>query len=278
MTTLEDLKSKVDLLSVGMLKACDRVRNLSDITTLTFSRNTRAATVRINYNNFSSHLLYSDKRLMTLLDYLEESLQLSEIQSITYYIPSKKIVFTFNKNRIYLDPEEPLMELSNFSKGIKRKLPKTSIQLQLNLLELLFKDTVNSLSKSKLLATASTEDYSKTDSFKQMLESVNNVISFNRHYIERTRDTPVHNNRVWGPRHTYLNEEYAHPQVRNGEDLTLNIDVDSYYRNIVVQPDTDRGSDYSETLRSTAEAMNRTRDTMSDSDLIEALSGYNFTN
>lgn len=211
MILLEELKSKVDLLSVGMLKACDNVPHYSDIATLTLSKNTKAAIIKVIYHNHHSHLLYSDKRLMTLLDYLEETFKLSEIQSVTYYIPSKKIVFTFDKNRIYIDPEESVIELSNFNKGIKRKLPRNSIKVQLDLLELLFKDTVNSLSKSK---TDTTETYKTSDSFRSMVESINNVVSLNRNYTERVRDVPIHNNRVWGPR-----TEYAHPQVQ--EDYVL---------------------------------------------------------
>ena len=164
MILLEELKSKVDLLSVGMLKACDNVPHYSDIATLILSKNTKAAVVRVIYQNHHSHLLYSDKRLMTLLDYLEETFKLSEIQSVTY-IPSKEIVFTFDKNRIYIDPEESVIELSNFNKGIKRKLPKNSIRIQLDLIELLFKDTVNSLSKRK---TDTTETYKTSDSFRSM--------------------------------------------------------------------------------------------------------------
>lgn len=211
MILLEELKSKVDLLSVGMLKACDNVPHYSDIATLTLSKNTKAGIIKVIYHNHHSHLLYSDKRLMTLLDYLEETFKLSEIQSVTYYIPSKKIVFTFDKNRIYIDPEESVIELSNFNKGIKRKLPRNSIKVQLDLLELLFKDTVNSLSKSK---TDTTETYRTSDSFRSMVESINNVVSLNRNYTERVRDVPIHNNRVWGPR-----TEYAHPQVQ--EDYVL---------------------------------------------------------
>lgn len=211
MILLEELKSKVDLLSVGMLKACDNVPHYSDIATLTLSKNTKAGIIKVIYHNHHSHLLYSDKRLMTLLDYLEETFKLSEIQSVTYYIPSKKIVFTFDKNRIYIDPEESVIELSNFNKGIKRKLPRNSIKVQLDLLELLFKDTVNSLSKSK---TDTTETYKTSDSFRSMVESINNVVSLNRNYTERVRDVPIHNNRVWGPR-----TEYAHPQVQ--EDYVL---------------------------------------------------------
>lgn len=211
MILLEELKSKVDLLSVGMLKACDNVPHCYDIATLTLSKNTKAAVVKVIYHNHHSHLLYSDKRLTTLLVYLEESFKLSEIQSVTYYVPSKKIVFTFDKNRIYIDPEESVIELSNFNKGIKRKLPRNSIKVQLDLLELLFKDTVNSLSKSK---TDTTETYRTSDSFRSMVESINNVVSLNRNYTERVRDVPIHNNRVWGPR-----TEYAHPQVQ--EDYVL---------------------------------------------------------
>lgn len=211
MILLEELKSKVDLLSVGMLKACDNVPHYSDIATLTLSKNTKAAIIKVIYHSHYSHLLYSDKRLRTLLDYLEETFKLSEIQSVTYYIPSKKIVFTFDKNRIYIDPEESVIELSNFNKGIKRKLPRNSIKVQLDLLELLFKDTVNSLSKSK---TDTTETYRTSDSFRSMVESINNVVSLNRNYTERVRDVPIHNNRVWGPR-----TEYAHPQVQ--EDYVL---------------------------------------------------------
>ena len=211
MILLEELKSKVDLLSVGMLKACDNVPHYSDIATLTLSKNTKAAIIKVIYHSHYSHLLYSDKRLRTLLDYLEETFKLSEIQSVTYYIPSKKIVFTFDKNRIYIDPEESVIELSNFNKGIKRKLPRNSIKVQLDLLELLFKDTVNSLSKSK---TDTTETYKTSDSFRSMVESINNVVSLNRNYTERVRDVPIHNNRVWGPR-----TEYAHPQVQ--EDYVL---------------------------------------------------------
>ena len=211
MILLEELKSKVDLLSIGMLKACDNVPNYSDIATLTLSKNTKAAIIKVIYHSHYSHLLYSDKRLTTLLDYLEETFKLSEIQSVTYYIPSKKIVFTFDKNRIYIDPEESVIELSNFNKGIKRKLPRNSIKVQLDLLELLFKDTVNSLSKSK---TDTTETYKTSDSFRSMVESINNVVSLNRNYTERVRDVPIHNNRVWGPR-----TEYAHPQVQ--EDYVL---------------------------------------------------------
>lgn len=211
MILLEELKPKVDLLSVGMLKACDNVPHYSDIATLTLSKNTKAGIIKVIYHNHHSHLLYSDKRLMTLLDYLEETFKLSEIQSVTYYIPSKKIVFTFDKNRIYIDPEESVIELSNFNKGIKRKLPRNSIKVQLDLLELLFKDTVNSLSKSK---TDTTETYRTSDSFRSMVESINNVVSLNRNYTERVRDVPIHNNRVWGPR-----TEYAHPQVQ--EDYVL---------------------------------------------------------
>ena len=211
MILLEELKSKVDLLSVGMLKACDNVPHYSDIATLTLSKNTKAGIIKVIYHSHYSHLLYSDKRLRTLLDYLEETFKLSEIQSVTYYIPSKKIVFTFDKNRIYIDPEESVIELSNFNKGIKRKLPRNSIKVQLDLLELLFKDTVNSLSKSK---TDTTETYKTSDSFRSMVESINNVVSLNRNYTERVRDVPIHNNRVWGPR-----TEYAHPQVQ--EDYVL---------------------------------------------------------
>lgn len=216
MILLEELKSKVDLLSVGMLKACDNVPHYSDIATLTLSKNTKAAIVKVIYHNHYSHLLYSDKRLMTLLDYLEETFKLSEIQSVTYYIPSKKIVFTFDKNRIYLNPEESVIELSNFNKGIKRKLPRNSIKIQLDLIELLFKDTVNSLSKSK---TETTVTYKTSDSFREMVESINNVVSLNRNYIERPRDIPIVNNRVWGPRTTFPNVEYSHPQVQ--EDYVL---------------------------------------------------------
>ena len=208
MILLEELKSKVDLLSVGMLKACDNVPHCYDIDTLMLSKNTNVATIRVIYHNHHSHILYSDKRLTTLLDYLEESFKLSEIQSVTYYVPSKKIVFTFDKNRIYLDPEESVIELSNFNKGIKRKLPRNSIRIQLDLIELLFKDTVNSLSKSK---TNSTETYKTSDSFRSMVESVNNVVSLNRNYTGRVRDIPIHNNRVLGPRY-----EYSHPQVQEG--------------------------------------------------------------
>lgn len=215
MILLEELKSKVDLLSVGMLKACDNVPHYSDIATLTLSKNTKAAIIKVIYHSHYSHLLYSDKRLRTLLDYLEETFKLSEIQSVTYYIPSKKIVFTFDKNRIYIDPEESVIELSNFNKGIKRKLPRNSIKVQLDLLELLFKDTVNSLSKSK---TDTTETYKTSDSFRSMVESINNVVSLNRNYTERVRDVPIHNNRVWGPR-----TEYAHPQVQ--EDYVLDTPV-----------------------------------------------------
>ena len=215
MILLEELKSKVDLLSVGMLKACDNVPHYSYIATITLSKNTKACIIKVIYHSHYSHLLYSDKRLMTLLDYLEETFKLSEIQSVTYYIPSKKIVFTFDKNRIYIDPEESVIELSNFNKGIKRKLPRNSIKVQLDLLELLFKDTVNSLSKSK---TDTTETYRTSDSFRSMVESINNVVSLNRNYTERVRDVPIHNNRVWGPR-----TEYAHPQVQ--EDYVLDTPV-----------------------------------------------------
>ena len=206
MILLEELKSKVDLLSVGMLKACDNVPHYSDIATLTLSKNTKAGIIKVIYHSHYSHLLYSDKRLMTLLDYLEETFKLSEIQSVTYYIPSKKIVFTFDKNRIYIDPEESVIELSNFNKGIKRKLPRNSIKVQLDLLELLFKDTVNSLSKSK---TDTTETYKTSDSFRSMVESINNVVSLNRNYTERVRDVPIHNNRGWGPRTTSPNVDYS---------------------------------------------------------------------
>ena len=215
MILLEELKSKVDLLSVGMLKACDNVPHCYDIATLTLSKNTKAAVVKVIYHNHHSHLLYSDKRLTTLLVYLEESFKLSEIQSVTYYVPSKKIVFTFDKNRIYLNPEESVIELSNFNKGIKRKLPRNSIRIQLDLIELLFKDTVNSLNKRK---TDTTETYRTSDSFRSMVESINNVVSLNRNYTERVRDVPIHNNRVWGPR-----TEYAHPQVQ--EDYVLDTPV-----------------------------------------------------
>ena len=44
-----------------------------------------------------------------------------------------------------------------------------------------------------------------------MVESINNVVSLNRNYIERDRDIPLYTNRVWGPR-----TEYAHPQVQEG--------------------------------------------------------------
>ena len=206
MILLEELKSKVDLLSVGMLKACDNVPHYSDIATLTLSKNTKAAIIKVIYHSHYSHLLYSDKRLMTLLDYLEETFKLSEIQSVTYYIPSKKIVFTFDKNRIYIDPEESVIELSNFNKGIKRKLPRNSIKVQLDLLELLFKDTVNSLSKSK---TDTTETYRTSDSFRSMVESINNVVSLNRNYTERVRDVPIYTNRGWGPRTTSPNVDYS---------------------------------------------------------------------
>lgn len=211
MILLEELKSKVDLLSVGMLKACNNVPHYSDIATLTLSKNTKAAIIKVIFYNHHSHLLYSDKRLTTLLDYLEESFKLSEIQSVTYYITSKKIVFTFDKNRIFLDPEESFIELSNFTKGIKRKLPRNSIRVQLDLIELLFKDTVNSLSKRK---TDTTETYKTSNSFRSMVESVNNVVSLNRNYTGRVRDIPLYNNRAWGPRY-----EYSHPQVQ--EDYVL---------------------------------------------------------
>ena len=206
MILLEELKSKVDLLSVGMLKACDNIPHYYDIDTLRLSRNTKAANVKVIYHNHHSHLLYSDKRLMTLLDYLEETFKLSEIQSVTYYIPSKKIVFTFDKNRIYLNPEESVIELSNLNKGIKRKLPRNSIRIQLDLIELLFKDTVNSLNKRK---TDTTETYKTSDSFRSTVESINNVVSLNRNYTGRVRDIPI-----WGPSH-----EYSHPQVQ--EDYVL---------------------------------------------------------
>ena len=190
MILLEELKSKVDLLSVGMLKACDNVPHYYDIDNLRLSRNTntKAANVKVIYRNHHSHLLYSDKRLMTLLEYLEETFKLSEIRSVTYYIPSKKIVFTFDKNRIYLNPEESVIELSNLNKGIKRKLPRNSIRIQLDLIELLFKDTVNSLSKRK---TDTTETYKTSDSFRSIVESVNTVVSLNRNYTGRVRDIPI---------------------------------------------------------------------------------------
>ena len=210
MILLEELKSKVDLLSVGMLKACDNVLHCYDIDTLRLSRNTKAATIKVIYHNHHSHLLYSDKRLMTLLEYLEETFKLSEIQSVTYYIPSKKIVFTFDKNRIYLNPEESVIELSNLNKGIKRKLPRNSIKIQLDLIELLFKDTVNSLSKRK---TDTTETYKTPDSFRR-IESVNNVVSLNRNSLESYRDIPLYTNSILGPSY-----EYSHPQVQ--EDYVL---------------------------------------------------------
>ena len=206
MILLEELKSKVDLLSVGMLKACDNIPHYYDIDTLRLSRNTNVANVKVIYRNHHSHLLYSDKRLMTLLDSLEESFKLSEIQSVTYYIPSKKIVFTFDKNRIYLNPEESVIELSNLNKGIKRKLPRNSIKIQLDLIELLFKDTVNSLSKRK---TDTTETYKTPDSFRR-IESVNNVVSLNRNSLESYRDIPLYTNSIY---------EYSHPQVQ--EDYVL---------------------------------------------------------
>ena len=206
MILLEELKSKVDLLSVGMLKACDNVLHCYDIDTLRLSRNTKAANVKVIYHNHHSHLLYSDKRLMTLLDYLEESFKLSEIQSVTYYVPSKKIVFTFDKNRIYLNPEESVIELSNLNKGIKRKLPRNSIRIQLDLIELLFKDTVNSLNKRK---TEKVQTYRTSDSFREMLDSINNVVTLNRNYIERPRDIPISTNRVWGPRIAFPNVDYS---------------------------------------------------------------------
>ena len=56
MILLEELKSKVDLLSVGMLKACDNVPYYSDIDTLTLSKNTNVATIKVIYNNHHSHL------------------------------------------------------------------------------------------------------------------------------------------------------------------------------------------------------------------------------
>lgn len=210
MILLEELKSKVDLLSVGMLKACDNIPYYYDIDTLRLSRNTKAANVKVIYHKHHSHLLYSDKRLMTLLDYLEETFNLSEIQSVTYYIPSKKIVFTFDKNRIYLNPEESVIKLSNLNKGIKRKLPRNSIRIQLDLIELLFKDTVNSLSKRK---TDTTETYKTPDSFRRIVESVNNVVSLNRNYTGRVSNVPI-----WGPRY-----EYSHPQVQ--EDYVLDTPV-----------------------------------------------------
>ena len=210
MILLEELKSKVDLLSVGMLKACDNIPHYYDIDTLRLSRNTNVANVKVIYRNHHSHLLYSDKRLMTLLDSLEESFKLSEIQSVTYYIPSKKIVFTFDKNRIYLNPEESVIELSNLNKGIKRKLPRNSIKIQLDLIELLFKDTVNSLSKRK---TDTTETYKTPDSFRR-IESVNNVVSLNRNSLESYRDIPLYTNSILGPSY-----EYSHPQVQ--EDYVL---------------------------------------------------------
>ena len=210
MILLEELKSKVDLLSVGMLKACDNIPHYYDIDTLRLSRNTKAANVKVIYHNHHSHLLYSDKRLMTLLEYLEETFKLSEIQSVTYYVPSKKIVFTFDKNRIYLNPEESVIELSNFNKGIKRKLPRNSIRIQLDLIELLFKDTVNSLSKRK---TDTTETYKTPDSFRR-IESVNNVVSLNRNSLESYRDIPLYTNSILGPSY-----EYSHPQVQ--EDYVL---------------------------------------------------------
>ena len=207
MILLEELKSKVDLLSVGMLKACDNIPHYYDIDTLRLSRNTKAANVKVIYHNHNSHLLYSDKRLMTLLEYLEETFKLSEIQSVTYYVPSKKIVFTFDKNRIYLNPEESVIELSNLNKGIKRKLPRNSIRIQLDLIELLFKDTVNSLSKRK---TDTTETYKTPDSFRSMVESINNVVSLNRNSLESYRDIPLYTNSIY---------EYSHPQVQ--EDYVL---------------------------------------------------------
>ena len=210
MILLEELKSKVDLLSVGMLKACDNIPHYYDIDALRLSRNTKAANVKVIYHNHHSHLLYSDKRLMTLLEYLEETFKLSEIQSVTYYIPSKKIVFTFDKNRIYLNPEESVIELSNLNKGIKRKLPRNSIRIQLDLIELLFKDTVNSLSKRK---TDTTETYKTPDSFRR-IESVNNVVSLNRNSLESYRDIPLYTNSILGPSY-----EYSHPQVQ--EDYVL---------------------------------------------------------
>lgn len=206
MILLEELKSKVDLLSVGMLKACDNVPHCYDIATLTLSKNTNVATIKVIYHNHHSHLLYLDKALTTLLDYLEESFKLSEIQSVTYYIPSKKIVFTFDKNRIYLNPEESVIELSNFNKGIKRKLPRNSIRIQLDLIELLFKDTVNSLNKRK---TEKVQTYRTSDSFREMLDSINNVVTLNRNYIERPRDIPISTNRVWGPRIEFPNVDYS---------------------------------------------------------------------
>lgn len=206
MILLEELKSKVDLLSVGMLKACDNVPHCYDIATLTLSKNTNVATIKVIYHNHHSHLLYLDKSLTTLLDYLEESFKLSEIQSVTYYVPSKKIVFTFDKNRIYLNPEESVIELSNFNKGIKRKLPRNSIRIQLDLIELLFKDTVNSLNKRK---TEKVQTYRTSDSFREMLDSINNVVTLNRNSIERPRDIPLYINRGWGPRTTSPNVDYS---------------------------------------------------------------------
>lgn len=204
MILLEELKSKVDLLSVGMLKACDNVPHCYDIATLTLSKNTNVATIKVNYHNHHSHLLYLDKMLTTLLDYLEESFKLSEIQSVIYYVSSKKIVFTFDKNRIYIDLEESVIELSNFNKGIKRKLPRNSIRIQLDLIELLFKDTVNSLNKRK---TEKVQTYRTSDSFREMLDSINNVVTLNRNSIERPRDIPIYTNR--GTRTTSPNVDYS---------------------------------------------------------------------
>ena len=57
MILLEELESKVDLLSVGMLKACDNVPHCYDIDTLRLSKNTKAAVVKVIYHNHNSHLL-----------------------------------------------------------------------------------------------------------------------------------------------------------------------------------------------------------------------------
>ena len=185
-TTLEELKSKVNLLSVGILKACEDLKDVPDIATLTLVKREDKGVVKAMYHSFTSRILYTDKRLHTLITYLEERLQLSPIESITYYVPSKKIVFTFNQNRIFLDPSETYLELSNYPSGTKRELPKESIRLEVDLIQLLLKDSANLIAKIKIEAKEANrianEQFKTSDTFKELLESVNRTVSFSRQY------------------------------------------------------------------------------------------------
>lgn len=166
---------KLEKLSKVILELCEKIQYVEDLKSIGIQYQADTVALIIIYNNKSPKVLLKDKRLNHFLIHLCSELGLTKVHKVTYYIPSNKLVINCSLYRLYTDPESNSVELTNFEKGVKRTLPITSIKPQLELLDILFKESLNSLNEAKIEAQRPREKRNK-----DLFDSVNNVISIER--------------------------------------------------------------------------------------------------